>query len=1158
MLVIVFLIPSHIYSQELNELSNLRSVNIHNQQDTFILSSSPVFQNSFQITGDSIHLISKTDYSIFDGRFIWNPDCILRKSPDSLQFQAFFRVFPALLSSPYQRLDSINYQDGQFSVMDAITYDPYQQKEAPIFPQRGIQYDGSFSRGLSLGNRQDLVLNSNFDLRMKGSLGEDIEILAALSDNSIPLQPEGNTQQLQEFDKIFIQLTKRNNTLIGGDFELIRPKSYFINYFKKTQGVRFENQTRLDDRQSIRTAVSFGSSKGKFARINIQATEGNQGPYRLRGIEGERFIIVLANTEKIYLDGVLMTRGLEKDYVIDYNAGEISFTSTRIITKDSRIIAEYEYSDQNYNRSVYTFETTYQNQWLNLSLHGFSEQDGKLTSGLLSLNPEDKQQLAQLGDQTDSAFVSSIRLREDGYDPNIVMYKLIDTLGYDQVLVRSTDPAEALYTAKFTLVGVGQGDYIRVAQDANGEVFAWVEPDPVTQQKNGTHLPISNIITPKQRQMFAFGGTARLGRNGNYTSEISVSKNDRNRFSKKDSEDDFGLAVMNALRYTFFLDKQTDSISGWRLETNLHHEYISKPFTPLNPFRNAEFSRDWNLAQRSDQFEHLTTGTIRLIKPDVFGLSYQYNGLRRANTYTGNKQILDFSYRKGGFSMLAKADWLTTQDSRDESSFLRPTFDISQTFGNQKKWTAGVYFEEEHNKKSDAQNDTLVASSFYYDLSRFYLRKSEGDHLTFEVNYQKRWDYTPAKKEFQFLSLANDLSLNTKWTAGKESSLDATFTIRDLQVEGSNNPSIKTGKNYLGKILHRLNLWSGSFRTNTTYEITSGQEPKRTFQYLKVDPGKGVYTFIDHNEDGIQQINEFEIAPFIEQAEYIRVTVLTNEFIPTNNVLFTQSYFMDPRRGMVNKDHFLTKFSNQGSIRIQRKNLQNSQVSIWNPFTLNIADSALVSVSAQIRNVFYFNRTNPKYDIQYEWNDTRNRFILTTGYESKRIFAHTMRTRVNINRQLSGLFSLVGKQNLQDSESFDTKDYKIKSAEIKPELTWQPSGTFRLIGKYRFVTRKNTLPESDEYADIHDMKVEGVFNKLSNSSLKANFALVQIDFSGSRNSALEFAMLEGLKNGKNWLWGISYDRKIVDNIRLNISYDGRKTGSANVIHTARAQVSAFF
>jgi len=1048
------------------------------------------------------------------------------------------------------------YRDGMMQALDPITFDP-NATGSPIIEETGLKYDGSFSRGLSLGNRQDLVLNSNFDLRMAGPLGDDIEILAALSDNSIPLQPEGNTQQLQEFDKIFIQLSKGRNVLIGGDFEMKRPASHFMNYFKRTQGARFATAISLGENKTLSTAVAIAGSKGKFARINIDGVEGNQGPYRLPGTDGERFIIVLAGSEKIYVDGKLLLRGLEKDYTIDYNAGEVFFTPNQLITKDKRIIAEYEYSVQSYNRSIYTGEIDYQAKGYGLHFNAYSEQDGILSAGLLNLTTEDKRFLADLGDNIESSFSSSIRRRDEGFDPNIVMYALIDSLGFDRVLVRSSDPEVALYTARFTFVGQNQGDYIQVASESNGEVYAWLEPDPVSGPR-GTHSPVQQLVTPRQRQMYTFGGHVDLGKQGVFRSEVSATKNDLNRFSDGDSGDDVGFAINNRLDKSFTLKKKEDA-PDLIFATSFMHEFVQQDFRALNPYRAAEFSRDWNLRDIDQDDEHLMFASIALRQGSNKELSYQYSGLFRKNLYDGNKHLITARFENPGFAIKAIFNHLSSEDQFRSSTFQRPIVDISKSFGTARNWTLGAYFEEEKNSVRNLdQGDTLSLSSFYYDLGKIYLRKEQGKKLNLEMSYQKRWDYRARNTQYGLATLADDFSIGGRWAEGVTSILDGTLTVRNLSILDPERQTAEAGLNYLGRITHQLNIGEGLLRTNTTYQVSSGQEPKRTFQYLKVDPGLGVYTFIDVNGDGIQQVNVFAIAAFQEQAEYVRVTILTNEFIPTNNITFNQSYSLDPRKALTNKDGILAKFSDQGSIRIDRKNLQNSSASLWNPFELSIADSSLISVSSQIRNVFYFNRTNPRYDFQWEWEDFRNRIILTTGFESKGLARHTLRSRINFKKSWSTILSFSREINVQDSESFDAKDFQIEGYEIKPEITWQPSTKFRLNGKYRRVDKTNVLEDGGQQAMINDVNLESVWNQASTSALRFNVSLVLIDFSGNPNPSLEFTMLEGLKNGTNWIWGLSYDRRLANNIRINISYDGRKSETAKVVHTARAQVSAFF
>ncbi|HMT27985.1 MAG TPA: hypothetical protein PKD91_01770, partial [Bacteroidia bacterium] len=338
--------------------------------------------------------------------------------------------------------------------------------------------------------------------------------------------------------------------------------------------------TRKD--QVMRTTASGAISKGKFARNVINGLEANQGPYKLIGAENESFIVVLSGTEKVFVDGIEMTRGEQFDYIIDYNTAEVRFTTKRPITKDKRIVVEFQYSDKNYSRTLVYLNQEYEDPRWKVKANIFSEQDAKNQPLLQDLDDEQKLLLADVGDSLQNALYPNID--SVAFNSTEVLYAKLDSLGYE-VYEYSTDSTIASYRLGFSFVGANRGNYVPIAASANGRVFQWVLP--VNGIPQGSYEPVLLLIAPKKQQLVTLGADYKLSPASKVFFEAAYSKYDINLFSKKDKENDEGFALAGGIEKVFSLSK--DSVQGWKLISALRLEHVNKQFKPLENFRSTEF-----------------------------------------------------------------------------------------------------------------------------------------------------------------------------------------------------------------------------------------------------------------------------------------------------------------------------------------------------------------------------------------------------------------------------------------------------------------------------------------------------------------------------------------------------------------------------------------
>lgn len=477
--------PAHV-----KPASNLRQKTIAVRPDSLILDSLSIVPQTF-----SIAHIPDSNYTLdfVHAILYW------KQKPQLDSVQVRYRVFPYKLNALVQRL---NFD----SVMNNFYAAPYEFNNSTtasngLFDFGNIQYNGSFGRGLSFGNNQDAVVSSNFQLQLNGMLGDSIEIAAALTDNNLPIQPDGTTQQLNEFDQVFLQFKKKDWQLNLGDIDIRQNEMYFLNFYKRLQGVSFQTTNRISPNVESNTLVSGSIAKGKFTRNIIQALEGNQGPYRLTGANNEFFFIVLPGTERVFIDGELLQRGEDGDYVINYNTAEVTFTPRRMITKDSRIQIEFEYADRNYlNANVYLSQSVAMGKNLKLRLGLFTNSDAKNSSINQVLDARQKQLLFEVGDSINQAlYPTAIK---DTFSTSGIYYELVydstDVI-LDSFYQYTTNPTGPVYSLSFADVGPGRGNYIPDFVGANGKVFRYIKP--FGGVKAGQYEPVMLLVTPKKQQL---------------------------------------------------------------------------------------------------------------------------------------------------------------------------------------------------------------------------------------------------------------------------------------------------------------------------------------------------------------------------------------------------------------------------------------------------------------------------------------------------------------------------------------------------------------------------------------------------------------------------------------------------------------------------------
>ena len=1117
--LILFFIGFYANSQ--NTSSDFRTKKFMVSKDTIKFDSVPINPQNFKVLAGQ-KILYPTEYEIF-----YNEALLIISAEKYQEITIEYFRFPAFITKTYSPFDKkfIVPNNSNTGQLYSLTTNK-KATELKLFD--GLKTSGYINRGITSGNNQSTVANSSMDINIEGKLSDKVAIRANIFDTNIPLQENGYSQSITDFDRIFIELYSKDWRVKAGDISLKNESSYFLAFEKQVSGL----EVAASINTNTKIAASGAIVRGQFSSYDFVGIEANQGPYKIFGPNNEPNFVIIAGSEKVFVNGSKITKGINEDYLIDYNIGEVRFNTTFPITNDMRIRVEFQFSNRNYTRFISYEKAEYKTNNVELSGYFYNENDVKNQPIQVSLTAAQKQILANAGNNTNLMVGESAY--PDVFDANRILYKKVQS-GTNDYFEYSTNENDNLFTVTFSNVNNNEGDYILSETFANGNVFVYVGANL------GNYQPITQLIAPTKLQVAVLNSSYKPSKKTTILTEVAFSNNDQNLFSTIDNNQNKGIATKLAWKQTL-LDKK------WKLLSDVNYLFIHKNFNTIQRFQSVEFNRDWNLNNPTGNQQQIGIDLSLQKSEDTF-LNYSFQQLQFSDNFKGEKHLITSNLQLKNTSFYTNSSFLSNNSEIQDNTFLRVKAGIEQR--SLKSWFGG-FLNIESNNGVIKQTQEAILTNHQFKEYEGYIGLGDSTKVFAKVGFNYRDNDSIRTNTFTEINNRKTYYLDAKIIQTERTNLSLFANYRETENAFSENQ-----KALNSKIIYNQRFLKNFITLGTSYETSSGNVAQQDFVYVEVEAGQGFYTWIDYNDNGIQEFDEFEVAEFQDQANFLRVPLPNLQFIATQSAKINQSITLNANQWS-NKNGLkkvLSHFYNQFFLS-SRNELERARNSFnLNPF--NMSKDQQISVNFTIKNSLYFNRGLQNFSATYTYAKAENKQQYSIGSQD----TDTNYQQIDFQHKVGKfwLIDLQGKlsENKLETENFNNRNYEIDVIAFQPKISYVLNNDNRFAAFYHMKNKENTLAEFEKLKQ-QKIGIEYFYTGKSTSQFNANFTTFFNDFSGNPNSPVGYQMLEGLQEGTNYTWTFLWNKKLNSFLNVNLNYKGRKSLNSKTIHTGTINLKAVF
>ena len=944
--------------------------------------------------------------------------------------------------------------------------------------KNGLDAAGSISRGIQVSSNSSVSLQSSMFLKIKGNLSDNYTVEGVLTDKTSPLQPIGNTRRLNDFERVLIQINGPALNAAIGDVDLKLNHGKFGKVDRSMEGISVQAKS-----QNGELLGALGFSYGKNHLLQLQGKDGKQGPYRLSGKNGEKFIILLGGSEKVKLDDKLLIRGEEDDYIIDYNAAEIYFTQKHILSAISRISVEFEYvpdiylASYSFGKQLISGEVSLgdrRNSPFFISAAWQDIRDDK-NNPLGSIEPDQLEQIfGPLGTNTNTTELSTV---------------VLDTLNgsYDQdssgILIYQGDGLGD-YVVEFSFVGLDRGAY---RKEINAPVPYFVyDPD------FGEYLPVNQYIAPQSLSIFSLSGHAqKASLEANF--DVGISQDNKNLYSQ---------AEEHSAKMAWDIDI---GVNRPKFEIRWGDRQIETGYTSHDALESLEYYRKWHLSSRLDESEHLSYGQLRIGQQNTKYLKTSVSKMERSGSQVGQQVQIESGSDQ---TKPLFAEYIAVLSNLDSSLSQGHDFKTSYRRG---RVTTGVSINLEDGSSAviHASNDHLesgINTTFEYS-----------EHQKVMISYVQRRDYRFSQASGSLLNSDNF----EKWSDRRQDWIADYRFDNILNSKGLLSMKYREHRSaggtvnlyYLGQAQVSGQALDNRFTFQEKFLLDEEHIPKFDYHYIEVDTGYGEFSF----DPAIQDYIPLSGGRFIRQRLYSDREEQVRKFENKSRLEYTSG-------GFGNLDQVAFRSSLGHEFRLKQE-IQSKQ-DIQSQSMLSLILDMQTGRTRNVTQFGYSGKSNQNSSTLYNYGAEENEFT-SHALDGNFIWNNSHQSEIGVvfeSRQRALEYNLLAKEHWVSTRPFINHIIKISTQQkLEIDATYSMVNDKQLDKKY-----------SESLLNLNQglrIKRRGrIDQKISLSKVVADV------------QSIPYSVFSGRQPGDNWKYSVNGRYTFSSMFQVSMNYSIQKRG----------------